>query len=93
MYNFLVCVIIKLMYIEILGIVVTLFILVGFCCKTMTFWGSFVLRLLNIIGSIVFVVYGILLPAYATAILNCALIFVNGYYLISMIVKRHKKQD
>ena len=80
------------MYIEILGIVATLFILVGFCFKTMTFWGSFFLRFLNIIGSIVFVVYGILLPAYATAILNAALIVVNSYYLIVLVVNKKKNK-
>ena len=80
------------MFVEIIGIVATLFILAGFCFKTMTFWGSFFLRLLNIIGSAVFVVYGVLLPAYATAILNGALIIVNSYYLIVLIMNRHKNK-
>ena len=78
------------MYIEILGIAATLFILAGFCFKITTFWGTFFLRFLNIIGSIIFVVYGILLPAYATAILNGALILVNGGFLIAMIIKKRK---
>ena len=80
------------MLVEILGIVATLFILAGFCFKTMTFWGSFFLRLLNTMGSIIFVVYGILLPAIATAVLNSALIVVNGYYLIRLIVERQKNK-
>ncbi len=81
------------MFVEILGIVATIFILAGFCFKTMTFWGSFFLRLLNIIGSIIFVVYGILLPAVATAVLNGALIVVNLYYLIRLIVARAKSKQ
>ena len=81
------------MMVEILGIVATLFVLAGFCFKTMTFWGSFFLRLLNIVGSIIFVVYGLLLPAYATAILNGALIIVNGYFLIALIKNRKKQQS
>ena len=79
------------MWIEIIGIVATLFILIGMCFKTLSFWGSFWLRLLNIVGSIFFVAYGILIPAISTAILNGALILVNGFYLIKLIVDRKKQ--
>ena len=79
------------MWIEIIGIVATLFILISMCFKTLSFWGSFWLRLLNIVGSIFFVAYGILIPALSTAILNGALILVNGFYLIKLIVDRKKE--
>ena len=76
---------------EIIGIVGTLFVLVGFCFKTTTFWGSFYLRLFNIIGALILLVYGILLPALSTAILNGALFVINSGYLISLIVQHNKK--
>lgn len=80
------------MIIEIIGILATLFILVSMCFKTTSFKGSLIMRVLNLFGSVVFVVYGILLPAISTAVLNAALIMVNGYHLI-MLIKENKKQS
>ncbi len=76
--------------IEIIGIVATLLILVSMCFKTQTYKGAFWMRVINIIGSVVFVVYGVLLPAISTAILNGALVVVNAYHII-MLVKSNKK--
>ena len=78
--------------IEIIGIVATLLILVSMCFKTQTYKGTFWMRVINIIGSIVFVVYGVLLPAISTAILNGALIIVNLYHII-ILVKSNKKTN
>ena len=79
------------MIVELIGIVATLFVLVSMCFKTTSFEGSLCMRIINIIGSAVFVVYGILLPAYSTAILNFALIIVNAYHLIILIKENNKK--
>lgn len=78
------------MWIEVIGIIATLFVLVGMCFKTLSFWGSFWLRLLNIIGSSFFVVYGVLVPAISTAVLNGLLIIVNAFYLIKLLADRKK---
>lgn len=78
--------------IEIIGIIATLFVLASMCFKTRSYRGSFWMRVLNIAGSVVFIVYGFLLPAIATAILNIALLFVNSYHLI-LLVKEHKKEN
>lgn len=77
--------------VEAIGIVATLFILVSMCFKTLSYKGSFYMRLLNIIGSVIFVVYGILLPAWSTAILNGILIFVNIYNFV-ILIRDHKKE-
>ena len=71
--------------IEIIGIVATLFILFSMSCKTSTKKSTIILRVTNIVGCIIFVVYGILLPAYSTAVLNGLLVFVNTYHLIKII--------
>ena len=76
--------------IENIGIISTVFILVSMLFKTTSVKGSLWMRALNILGSILFVVYGILLPALSTAILNAALIIVNTYHLI-MLIKEYKK--
>ena len=77
--------------IEAVGILAGVLILVGMCFKTSTFKSTFVLRILNIIGPAIFVVYGALLPAISTAVLNASLVVVNTVYLI-LLVKNHKKE-
>ena len=71
--------------IEIIGISATLLILVSMLFKTTSIKGSILMRSINIVGSAVFVVYGCLLPAVSTAILNGALIIVNTYHLIILL--------
>ena len=78
---------------EIIGIVGTVIVLIAVSFKTTSFWGSFWFRLFNLIGSIIFLVYGILLPALSTAILNGALIAINSGYLISLIIQHNKKPN
>ena len=75
--------------VEVIGILATLFILVSMCFKTTSRKGSIWMRSLNIVGSAVFLVYGCLLPAFSTAILNACLLAVNTYHLIMLI--NHKK--
>ena len=76
--------------IGIIGNVATLLVLASMCFKTTSYKGSMCMRVLNIIGSAVFVIYGIMLPAISTAILNSALIVVNSYHTV-ILIKNHKK--
>ncbi len=78
---------------EIIGIAATLFVLVSMLFNTLSYKGSLWMRILNIAGSVVFVVYGILLPAISTAALNAVLIFVNGYHLIKLIKDNKNKKE
>lgn len=79
------------MWIEIIGIVATLLILASMSFRTDSYKGDVIMRILNMIGSAVFAVYGFLLPAWSTAILNTALVFVNAWHLYSL-VRNHKKE-
>ena len=79
------------MWIEIIGIVATLLILASMSFRTDSYKGDVLMRILNMIGSAVFAVYGFLLPAWSTAILNTALVFVNAWHLYSL-VRNHKKE-
>lgn len=69
-------------YIEIIGIVATVVVLISMSFKTTTYKGTICMRIINILGSIGFTIYGFLLPAYATAIMNVILFFINIFYLI-----------
>jgi len=43
--------------------------------------GQLLMRWGNVLGSVLFVIYGLLLPAYATAITNGCAILVNLYHI------------
>jgi len=76
--------------VESIGIIATAFILISMCFKTTSIKGSILMRILNIVGSSIFVVYGIILPAISTAVLNGALIIINVYHLV-LLLKGNKK--
>ncbi len=71
--------------IEILGIVSTIFVLISFLMKDVV-----KIRIINIIGALLFVIYGILLGAWSVWILNLLLIIIHMYYLsrIALTTKR-----
>ena len=64
------------MLIELIGITGTLFILLSFI-KT----GERRIRRLNLIGSIIYVIYGVLINSFSTTVLNIIMIFIHIYYL------------
>ena len=61
---------------EIIGIVATLFVLLSFI-----FTAEKRIRQINIIGAVLFVVYGIVIGAISIYILNSALIIIHIYKL------------
>jgi hypothetical protein len=72
--------------IEILGNVATCFVLLSFLMRRVT-----VIRIINIIGSAGFIVYGVLLGALSVWILNSALIAIHIFYLIFVRGEKRKK--
>jgi hypothetical protein len=46
------------------------------------------LRLINLVGSAAFVVYGALIGAYPVAVVNLLIVFINLYYLRQMLASR-----
>ena len=76
--------------VEVIGIVATLFILISMSVNTKSIKGDIWMRAINIVGSVIFVVYGILLPAWSTAILNAALVVVNTIHLVLLVKNKDK---
>lgn len=64
---------------EIIGYVGSAFVLVSFLMASVVR-----LRVINSIGCIVSVVYGLLIKAYPTVIMNAALLLINIFFLIRM---------
>ena len=72
---------------EIVGISGSILIAISMVFKTTTDKGVMYLRIFNLLGSIVFVVYGFMLPAYSTILLNCICVVLNIVGLIKIIRK------
>jgi len=64
------------MLVEILGIVASLFVISAFLFKNVK-----IIRLLDAVGALLYVIYGILIHSYANILLNTVLIVVQIYHL------------
>lgn len=73
---------------EWLGLVASAFILVSFLTTNQT-----KTRLINMVGCVAFVVYGFLIKAYSTSIMNGALFIVHIVYLVREFKKRKKEKS
>jgi hypothetical protein len=62
---------------EYVGYLASLLVLISFLMKNMTY-----LRLVNTLGCIVFIAYGVLLPSIPIIITNAAIVLINSYYLL-----------
>ncbi len=76
-----------------IGLGASLIVLVSMCFNTSTKHGELLMRILNGIGSIVCVIYAIMLgpDGVGTFILNAILVFVNFYYMIKLLRKSNNK--
>ena len=79
---------------EIVGISGSILIAISMVFKTETDRGVMLLRIFNLLGSIVFVVYGFMLPAYSTIILNFVCVILNIVGLVKIIkkIKNNKRE-
>lgn len=79
-------------YKEFIGIVASVFIVCSLCFPTKTFKGTLLLRGLNSLGCIAFIIYGCLLPAWATAIANSLCLVINIVYMVLEIRAEKKRR-
>ena len=70
--------------VAIIGLVASIIVLVSMCFDTSTRKGDMLLRSWNLAGSIISVIYGVILgpDGFGMILLNGILVFVNIYYLI-----------
>lgn len=71
------------MNIELLGISATLFVLLSFLMKKVE-----TIRTVNIIGALLFVIYGVCINSVSTWLLNSVLIIIHTVYLIKYKIKK-----
>jgi len=72
---------------EALGIVATLFVLLSF-----TFTNEKRIRQINIVGAVLFVIYGIIIGALSVYLLNGALIIIHIYKLLKPKLKLRRRK-
>ena len=63
--------------IEIIGVLASVIVLISFLMKNIKF-----IRIINIVGAVLFVIYGLWIDSIATWFLNGALIVIHLIYLI-----------
>ncbi|MCH5148831.1 MAG: YgjV family protein [Clostridiales bacterium] len=73
---------------EWLGLVASAIVLISFLTSN-----QIKTRIINMAGCIAFVIYGLLLPAYSTAIMNFALVVVHIVFLTRHFLKRRKEKN
>lgn len=78
--------------VDIIGLTASLLVVFSMIFKTTTYKGTMLMRTLNLIGSVFFIVYGMMLPAYATAVTNMAVFVLNIVYLVKEYKDHNNKQ-
>jgi hypothetical protein len=73
-----------MLHVEIIGILGSILVLMAMTVKSSTTKGNLMMRIINIIGSVIFVVYGFMISAYSTAFMNIAATFVNGFFIFKL---------
>ena len=66
----------SLLSFELLGYMASVFVAVSLMMRSVT-----KLRMINLVGAILFTVYGLVIAAYPVAVVNGFIVLVNLYYL------------
>lgn len=75
------------MWVELVGITGTLFVLLSFSMKDLV-----KVRTINIVGAALFVIYGLLIGALSTWLLNGVLIMIHCAFLVRDYVNKRAKK-
>lgn len=67
---------------ESIGMIASLFVLASMSIRSSSTKGNIIMRLVNMVGCVMFVIYGLLLPTYSTAMVNFFGFVIHLYYVI-----------
>ena len=73
------------MYVELIGIIGSILVILSMTVKSSTQKGNLIMRIINIVGSAIFVVYGFMISAYSTVFLNITALFINGFFIYKLV--------
>ena len=71
--------------IEFIGILAGVFILTSLVFRSTACKTEILMRILNSIGAVLFIIYGILLPAYSTVIINSCILVINTDIIFALL--------
>jgi hypothetical protein len=71
-------------YIEILGVSATIILLISmsYSCKDRK--SKIIMRLMNALAAVLFIIYSIVINAYSTILSNLAILLIDIFYLIKL---------
>lgn len=75
-------------WIEIIGLIATLLVFISFLPKNVLF-----IRVVNLLGSVFFVIYGFNIGAIWTGVLNSVLLLVHSYHIVKILKERKDNAD
>ena len=73
-----------MIWIEIIGVLASILIFISMCVESHTLRGNIIMRIINTLGSLVFIWYGFVVHAYSTALLNIGATVINILYIIKI---------
>lgn len=76
-------------YVEIIGIIATILLVVSMAYNCKNRKTTLIMRSLNAISALLFIMYSIVLCAYSTILSNLIILLIDIYY----IVKTYKNKD
>lgn len=76
-------------YVEIIGIIATILLVVSMAYNCKNRKTTLIMRSLNAISALLFIIYSIVLCAYSTILSNLIILLIDIYY----IVKTYKNKD
>lgn len=81
--------------VALIGLLASIIVLVSMCFNARTARGEFLMRIVNLVGSVVSVIYGVLLGPLGAGmiLLNGTLVFVNLYYIVKSLRIKENKVD
>lgn len=75
------------MQIELLGTIASVIILVSFLMK-----GEMRIRFVNIFGTMIFIIYGIIIGSFSVWFLNSSLLIINSIILIKLLKEKKESE-
>ena len=69
---------------ELIGLIGSILILLSITVTSSTTKGNLMMRIINIVGSIIFVAYGFMISAYSTVFVNIAATIINGFFIFKL---------
>ena len=80
----------KIDLVEVLGLFASVVVFISVSFSSTTVKRNILMRIINTIGSAIFIAYGCIIGSLSTAILNGGMIILNLYHVVRMLYNNRK---